>query len=134
MPATAKLPMGRGLLLGYYALTLLFAGLDFLAGLNVRLAFLDGQPGLRVGYYVGLILCFLAMWRLPVWSRIIAVVESMIVLAALIVDFWLRIFAMPDTVLAGGDPIGFEEVANFALSGAAAYLALVLKTRRARGV
>ena len=127
-----EVPLSRRVLVAYYASTALFVLLDFLVGLNLRLAFLDQYTGARLAYYVFCFGCFLAMWRLPRWTGVIAAVESMIALAALIIDFWTRIFAMPAIVIDGGQPLTFEEVANFMLSGGAAYIALALRTQRAK--
>lgn len=129
---SSEAPLSRRLLVAYYASTALFVILDFIVGLNLRLAFLDQYSGARLTYYLVCFGCFLAMWRLPQWTGVIAAVESTIALAALIIDFWTRIFAMPAIVIDGGQPISFEEIINFMLSGSAAYIALAFRSHRAR--
>lgn len=56
--------MNRNILRLYYAATVLFVLLDFGFGINVRAAFLDNAPGLRLLFYAVLFGCFaLVVWR-----------------------------------------------------------------------
>ncbi|HEX5788158.1 MAG TPA: hypothetical protein VFY03_08260 [Woeseiaceae bacterium] len=114
----------RGLLRLYYAATALFLALDFVLGLNLRVAFLDSFPVARLGYYGVLLACLVGMWYRPALTVPIATVESLVTLVALILGFGSR-------VLLATSPEGdaqaiapdFPEILNFLLAGAAAYVA-----------
>ena len=49
--------MTRKMLVAYYAATALFLLLDDMAGINVRVAFLETLPGLRMSFYGILFVC-----------------------------------------------------------------------------
>ena len=52
----------------YYAATILFLLLDFVLGVNVRVAFLEPFPIARLAYYVVCFVLFaLMLWR-PGWA------------------------------------------------------------------
>lgn len=108
----------------YYGATALFLVLDYAFGLNVRIAFLDGFPAARLGYYLFCFACLaLILWR-PALTMIVAAVESLVTLAALITGFGIRVLlpVMPDGDV--GQPVPtLAEVMNFLLSGAIAYVA-----------
>jgi len=118
--------MPRRLLIAYFAATALFALADFGFGLNVRTAFLDGEPGWRGVYYGICLVCLAAMlWR-PGWAETIAAVESVFVLAALIINMGSRVMLVTDAMLeTGSGPVTMPEIANFAIAGGAAYLSFV---------
>lgn len=108
----------------YYAATVAFLMLDYFAGLNVRVAFLDDAPGLRAAYYVFCGICFgLMLWR-PAWTAIISAFESLVTLASLIVATGTRAILVSDEMLQGTEPyLTLQEIVNFLLSGSVAYLA-----------
>lgn len=115
--------MQRKLILIYYAATTLFLSLDYGFGVNVRVAFLETTPGLRLGYYGVLFACLaLVLWR-PAWSRPVGTVESLATLVALIVNMALRSMVPTAAMLDGGNFVTLPEVVNFLIAGAAAYVA-----------
>ena len=118
--------MNRNILLLYYAATALFVSLDYGFGINIRAAFLETAPGLRAGFYVVLFGCFaLAIWR-PAWTNIIGLVESVVTLAALIINMALRSMMVTHDIFASGaGPVTMAELVNFLIAGSAAYISYV---------
>lgn len=108
----------------YYAASVVFLLLDFLAGFNVRVAFLEPWPAARVAYYGACFACFgLMLWR-PRWAALIGSVESLVTLVALILGMAVRVMIPSDAVLAGTDSfVTPQEILNFLISGSIAYLA-----------
>lgn len=125
--------MSRRILTIYYAATVLFLALDFGLDVNVRAAFLESSPDLRLGYYAILLGCFaLVLWR-PQWSNLVGVVESLATLIALIMNMALRSMIVTDAMLESG--VGFvtmPEVLNFVIAGGAAYVSWVLGIKSLR--
>ena len=115
--------MNRNILRIYYAATALFVSLDFGFGVNVRAAFLDSAPTLRVLFYVVLFGCFaLVIWR-PAWTNVVGLVESVVTLAALIINMALRSMMIThDVFAAGAGPVTMAEIVNFMIAGGAAYV------------
>jgi hypothetical protein len=107
----------------YYAATAVFLSMDFGFGINVRAAFLDDMPDLRMGYYLVLFGCFgLMLWR-PQWSTIIGVIESLATIIALIFNMALRSMVITDTMLETGTGfVTVAEIINFIIVGGAAYV------------
>ena len=108
----------RRVLQAYYAATIVFLLLDYGAGLNVRIAGLEGFPQLKAGYYLVIFACFgLTLWR-PAWSTAVGVVESLATLVTLIFSVALRSMFISDQVLeTGGAFISAPELVNFMISG-----------------
>lgn len=107
----------------YYAATAVFLLLDYVAGVNVRLAFLEPWPKWRFLYYL---LCFgllaIIFWR-PALTNLATTVESLITLSALILSMGTRAISMSAAVLDGGRGIiTMEEIINFVIAGGAAWL------------
>ena len=126
-PISETRNMGASRLLTfYYAATVLFLLLDFAAGINVRLAFLENLPAARAAYYLVCFACLgLMLWR-PAWTEIISAFESLVTLAALIIGMGMRTLLASDRMLEGGaDPLTVEQVINFLLAGGIAYIAWV---------
>ena len=122
----------------YYLLaTPLFALLDFAFGANVRVTFLDGHPGLRVGYYGVGIACGAIVLARPRLASIVGVTESAANIAFLIIGVYVAYFGMLDD--AGGpgaitNPFTPRTVINLLISAAWAYASYVSAARRfARG-
>lgn len=115
--------MNRNILRLYYAATVLFVTLDFGFDVNVRAAFLESAPGLRLVFYVVLFACFaLILWR-PALSNVVGLVESVVTLAALIINLALRSMMITHDVLAtSAGPVTMAEIANFLIAGGAAYV------------
>jgi hypothetical protein len=108
----------------YYAASVVFLLLDFLADFNVRVAFLEPWPAMRVAYYGVCFACFgLMLWR-PRWAVPIGSFESLVTLVALILSMAVRVMIPSDAVFAGtGSFVTLQEVLNFLISGSMAYLA-----------
>lgn len=107
----------------YYAATLIFLLLDYLLGINLRVAFLDAWAGWRAAYYLFCFACLvLIVWR-PTLASLVTATESLITLAALIISMGVRVLNIPDAVLDGGGAVlSVEEIINFAIAGGAAWL------------
>ncbi len=108
----------------YYAATAVFLLLDYVLGINIRLASLDTLPGWRALYYAACFGCLgLMMWR-PAWSLWVTTTESLITLSMLIIAMGTRVFTISDTMLqAGTGFVTAEEVVNFVIAGGAAWVA-----------
>lgn len=112
------------LLRAYYAATAVFLLLDYVFGINVRIAFLERHDALRLGYYLFCFACLaLMLWR-PSVTVIVGAFESLVTLVALILSFWIRVMQMSSPDLALSQPVlTVEELMNFLLSGLAMYYA-----------
>lgn len=123
--------MNRNILALYYAATALFVSLDYGFDINVRAAFLESAPGLRAAFYALLFGCFaLILWR-PAWSGVIGIVESVVTLAALIINMALRSMMVTHDVLAtDAGPVTLAEIVNFLIAGGAAYVSYLQGLRR----
>lgn len=112
------------ILQAYYAATIVFLMLDYGFGLNVRVAGLDGFPGLKAGYYLVMFACLgLTLWR-PAWSTAVGVVESLAILVTLIFSVALRSMFLSDQMFeTGAGFVSTPELVNFVLSGSIAWYA-----------
>ena len=121
MPGNANT---RKILVVYYAATAVFVVLDFVFGLNIRVAFLESLPTARIGYYGVCFACFaLTVWR-PRWSVLIGAFESLVTLSALILSLGMRALLAADLALSDGPgPVTLSEIVNFLISGSIAYVA-----------
>ncbi len=110
----------------YYWATALFLLLDYMLGINIRLASLDSFPIWRASYYIICFACLgLMLWR-PAWSTWVATAESLITLSMLIIAMGVRALTIPDTALTSSEEIvTMEEITNFVISGGVAWLAYV---------
>jgi hypothetical protein len=110
----------------YYAASVVFLLLDFVADFNVRVAFLEPWPSARVAYYGVCFACFgLMLWR-PSWAALIGSVESLLTLVALILSMAVRVMIPSDAVIAGtASFVTLQEILNFLISGSVAYFAWV---------
>lgn len=117
----------------YYAASVLFLLLDFLADFNVRVAFLEPWPAARVAYYGVCFACFgLMLWR-PSWAALIGSFESLVTLVALILSMAVRVMIPSDAIIAGAASfVTIEEILNFLISGSVAYFAWVRGLRAMR--
>ncbi len=107
----------------YYAATALFLLMDYGLGINVRVAFLESTPTLRLLYYAVCFGCLaLIIWR-PAWAGVVGAIESLATLVALIINMALRSMIVTDQMLeTGAGFVSVEEVVNFAIVGTAAYV------------
>ena len=119
-------PDSSRVLLLYYAATVLFVLLDYAAGLNVRVAFLEPYPEARIAYYGVCLVCLaLMLWR-PAWTVLIAAFESIVTLSALIIGMGMRTLLVSDKMLeTGSGVVTVPEILNFLISGGVAYVAWV---------
>ena len=119
MSATRILPW-------YYAATLVFVLLDFVGGVNVRVAFLDTLPTARMAYYGICLVCLgLMIWR-PAWTTLIGTFESLVTMIALIFGMALRVMIPNDAIFSESAAIvTTEQVVNFIIAGSMAYFAWV---------
>jgi hypothetical protein len=117
----------------YYAASVVFLLLDFLVGVNVRLAFLEPWPTARVAYYGVCFACLgLMLWR-PAWAVLIGSFESLVTLVALILSMAVRVMVPGDAVFAGQAAfVTVPEILNFLISGSVAYVAWVKGLRALR--
>ena len=114
--------MNSNILRVYYAATALFVSLDYGFDINVRAAFLESNPGLRLGFYVVLFACLaLTIWR-PSWTTLVGTVESLVTLSALIINMAVRSMVVTDQMLETGTGfVTMPEIVNFLIAGSAAY-------------
>lgn len=114
----------RRILQAYYAATIVFLMLDYGAGLNVRVAGLEGFPQLKAGYYLVIFACFgLTLWR-PAWSTAVGVVESLATIVTLIFSVALRSMIPTGQMLeTGAGFLGVPELVNFLVAGGIAWYA-----------
>jgi len=126
--------IGR-LLPWYYAATALFLLLDYGFDINVRIAFLEGLPAARIGYYGVCFVCLgLMIWR-PSWATLIGTFESLVTLIALIFSMAVRVMIPNDAIFAeNANIVTIQEVINFVISGGIAYLSWVRGLQQLRGL
>jgi hypothetical protein len=117
----------------YYAASVLFLLLDFGAGLNLRLAFLEPWPNARIAYYGVCFFCLaLMLWR-PRWTVLVGTFESLVTLVALILGMAVRVMIPNNAIFAENVSIvTFQEIVNFLISGSVAYLAWIRGLRQLR--
>ena len=110
----------------YYAATALFLLLDFVLGVNVRVAFFESFPTARLAYYLICFGLFTAMvWR-PSWALLIGTIESLVAVVALTFAMALRVMIVTDEMIETGT--GFvttEEVFNYLIVGGIAYFSWI---------
>jgi hypothetical protein len=118
--ATAADSARLQLLRGYYLATPLFLVADLTLGWNVRIAGLEGLPGLRVPYYL---VCFglgVLAWMRPERAELVGFVECSVNLVILVVGTYAAYWGIIDLVLADQpivNPFTTERITNLILSG-----------------
>lgn len=120
----------------YYAATIVFALLDWLAGTNLRAVGFADSPTLRTTYYAACLGCGLFAHLWPALAGPVTLAESAINVTSLILSVLTPIYTFdletPNAALASYPEI----VANFLISGSAAtvafYQSLYRLQRRAR--
>jgi len=110
----------------YYAATVVFLLLDYFAGINVRVAFLESLPPARAAYYAICFVCLgLMIWR-PAWTTLVATFESLVTLVALIFSMGMRVLVPTDAIFdENASFVTFQEIINFVIAGGIAYFAWV---------
>ena len=118
----------------YYAATVVFLLLDYVAGVNVRVAFLESLPGIRATYYLFCFGCLaLMIWR-PSWATLITTFESLVTLVALIFGMAVRVMVPSDAIFEENALIvTYQEIINFVISGSMAYLAWIKGLKALQG-
>lgn len=108
----------------YYAATLLFVALDYFLHINIRLAFLEAWPAMRVLYYLLCFVCLgLILWR-PGWGLWIGTIESLLALSMLIITMGVRVMTVSEQMLqTGSGLVSISEIMNFIIVGGAAWIA-----------
>jgi hypothetical protein len=108
----------------YYGATVIFLLLDYLLGINVRLAFLAEAPVWRAIYYAFCLICLVLMMRRPGWAPWIGTLESLISLCALIISTALRILIVSDDMIEHGRGfVSISEIVNFLIASMVMYWA-----------
>lgn len=103
-----------------YLSTPLFAAVDYVYGVNLRIPFLDALPAARALYYAIALACGVAALLRPRWTAVIGYTESVINISLLILSTGaayigvLESAASPDVVIA--NPFTAEAVASLVLS------------------
>lgn len=117
----------------YYAASVIFLLLDYVADINIRVAFLEPWPAARAAYYGVCFACLgLMLWR-PRWAVLIGSFESLVTLVALILSMAVRVMIPGDAVVGGSAPfVTLQEILNFLIAGSVAYLAWVKGLRAMR--
>jgi hypothetical protein len=120
----------------YYAITPLFIALDLIWGVNVRVAVLDDMPLYRNLYYVLCLVLGVVTYLLPIFSPIVAFVESTVILVLIAVSLLLPYI---EAVTQVGDPLTAdwtygevftsEYVTNLIIVGAMATITFHSSTR-----
>ena len=118
----------------YYAATVVFLLLDYFAGVNVRVAFLESLPGARAAYYAICFACLaLMIWR-PSWTTLIATFESLVTIIALIFSMGVRVMVPTDAIFdENASFVTYQEIINFMISGSMAYLAWIKGLKALQG-
>jgi hypothetical protein len=107
----------------YYAATILFVVLDYVLGINLRVAFLESYPTARRVYYAICFACFaVILWR-PAWAALIGGIESLVSLVALTFSMMLRVMIVTDEMIEKGTGyVTGQEIFNYLIVGSIAYL------------
>jgi len=118
----------------YYAATIVFLLLDFVLGINVRLAFLEDWPAWRALYYLFCLLCLvLVIWR-PAWRSWIGITESLLTLSLLIINMGLRVVIVTDEMIESGRGyVTTAEIVNFMIATSVVYVGYLQKLHAAGG-
>lgn len=106
----------------YYAATIVFLVFDYLFDINVRIAFLQQWPSVKLAYYMFCFGCLaLMIWR-PDWAPLVAAAESLTAVTALTLSMGVRVLTVSDDMIETGR--GFvtsQEVFNYVIVGSVAY-------------
>ena len=121
------------ILAAYYGATVVFMLLDYLLGINVRLASLQDWPAWRAYYYAFCLLCFaLMIWR-PAWRSWIGIAESLITMSLLIINMALRVVVVSDEMIESGRGfVSTAEIVNFLIASSVVYLAYMQQMQSLR--
>lgn len=112
----------KTVLQSYYGATLIFLLIDVVFGLSIRIAFLDANPAIKMGYYAFCMACFILMVWKPALTVLIGATESLVTLVSLILLMGMRVMVPTDQMLETG-VITISEMLNFIIAGGIAYIA-----------
>jgi hypothetical protein len=121
-PGASRLPLPASLIRAVYWSTPLFAALDFVYGINLRIPFLDALPGAKAVYYGLELACAITIATRPRWTAAIGFGESVVNIALLVVTTGaaylgvLESAASPDVLIV--NPFTPQAVASLTLSAA----------------
>ena len=103
----------------YYLATPLFLLADLLFRAPVRVSFIN-SPSLRLLYYVFCFGCGIAMWKRPMWTRTVAMSETLLNFVLVIFSIMLPIYGTMDALLANAalPEMRVSHVINAGMSGA----------------
>lgn len=107
----------------YYASTVAFALLDWLAGANVRAAGLADYPGMRIAYYALCVICALVVRLAPPWSAPVTLAESTVNIVMLILSVLMPLYTFDEETAPALSAAYPQIVANFLIAGTAATVA-----------
>ena len=118
----------------YYLLaTPFFAILDYVVGANIRVAFLDGHPGLRALYYAIALACGAVVLARPRLAPVVGVTESAANIGFLIIGVFVAYLGMLDDAGGPGDivnPFTQRAIVNLVISATWGYASYVNAVRR----
>lgn len=122
------------LVFGYYLATPVFALLDLGFGMNVRAAFLDGQPALKLAWYALGIACAAAIARWPGRAGVVGLAESGASIALLVIGTMTAYLRAVDAALAESAveaPFSPADAVNLVVSSAALLVSYIAAQMRA---
>ena len=114
----------------YYYFTPLFIVLDYLGGINVRVAVLDSMPLYKNLYYGFCILCGISMYAVPRCTPIVALFESSINILLIVLAVFLpyiQVVMQSDNILESNweaaSAFAIPRIVNLVLAGIVAIFA-----------
>ncbi|MHC4727600.1 MAG: hypothetical protein ACYS17_10280 [Planctomycetota bacterium] len=126
MQKTTNIDLRNSFVKLYFYITPVFILIDYIFGINIRVAALDSAPTYKILYYGFCILCGVCIFIIPRYSAVVALFESTINIIMLVVGFFLQymqtITGMMDDVIgtdfkAVENSLTFESITNFAIVG-----------------
>ena len=137
LPPPPRRPFDAALVVrGIYWSTPIFAALDWLYGVSLRIPFLDALPHAKAVYYGMDLACAVALTVRPQWTAAIGFAESAANIALFIVSTFatylgvLESAASPDAVIA--NPFTPQAVTSLVVSATALAASYVLSAARGR--
>lgn len=121
------------LVFGYYLVTPFFALLDLGFGINVRAAFLDGQPVLKLAWYALALACALAMAHWPDHAGLVGLAESGASIALLVIGTMTAYLGTVDAALSESavePPFSPADMVNLVVSSAALIVSYIAAQAR----
>lgn len=119
----------------YYLATPAFAVLDLAFGINVRAAFLDGRPVLKLVWYALALVCAAAVARWPNRAGLVGLAESGASIALLVIGTMTAYLAAVDAAAsesaAAGPPFRPADVVNLMVSSGALIVSYIAAQARA---